>query len=53
MFYDDYAKYTLNIYPENSCVNKFVNTVLPSIKSSGVDKCTLKQKFRLQQYELT
>jgi len=53
MFYDDYVKYTLNVYPENNCVKKFMNTVLPVIKSSGVDKSALKQKFKLQQYELT
>ncbi|XP_060869831.1 inactive serine/threonine-protein kinase 19-like isoform X2 [Metopolophium dirhodum] len=53
ILYEDYVKYTLNIYPENRCVNKFLNVILPSIKSFGVQKCTLLQQFKLQQYELT
>uniref|UniRef100_A0A2H8TPL8 Serine/threonine-protein kinase 19 n=1 Tax=Melanaphis sacchari TaxID=742174 RepID=A0A2H8TPL8_9HEMI len=53
ILYEDYVKYILNIYPENSCVKKFLNIILPSVKSFLVEKCTLKQKFKLQQYELT
>lgn len=53
ILYEDYVKYTLNIYPENCCVKKFLNIILPSIKSFGVEKCILLQKFKLQQYELT
>ncbi|KAL5242435.1 hypothetical protein ACI65C_009845 [Semiaphis heraclei] len=53
ILYEDYVNYTLNIYPENRSVKKFLNVILPSIKSFGVEKCTLLQKFKLQQYELT
>ncbi|VVC45137.1 Serine-threonine protein kinase 19 [Cinara cedri] len=53
ILYEDYVKYILNIYPDNKCINKFLNTILPQIKSFGVEKCALKQKFKLQQYELT
>lgn len=53
ILYEDYVKHILNIYPDNKTVNKFLNTILPLIKSFGVEKCTLKQKFKLQQYELT
>lgn len=53
MLYDDYAKYTLNIHSENGFVKKFINNILPSIKSYGVEKSVLKQKFKLQQHELT
>ncbi|XP_060853191.1 inactive serine/threonine-protein kinase 19-like [Rhopalosiphum padi] len=53
ILYEDYVKYTLKIYPENCCVKKFLNIILPSIKSFLVEKSTLQQKFKLQQYELT
>lgn len=53
MLYEDYVNYILNIYPDNRTVNKFLNTIIPSIKSFGVEKCVLKQNFKVQQYELT
>lgn len=53
ILHEDYVKYALKFYPDNRCVGKFLNTVLPSIQSFAVEKCTLKQKFKLQQYELT
>lgn len=53
MLYEDYVNYTLKMYPENRTVNKFLNTIIPSIKSFGVEKCILKHNFKLQQYELT
>lgn len=53
MLYEDYVKYTLSIYPDNRSVNKFLNTIVPSIKSFGVEKCALRQKFKLQQFEIT
>ncbi|XP_050056605.1 serine/threonine-protein kinase 19-like isoform X2 [Aphis gossypii] len=53
ILYEDYVKYTLNIYPENCCVKKFLNIIIPSIKSFLVEKCILRQQFKLQQYEIT
>ncbi|XP_025410068.1 serine/threonine-protein kinase 19-like isoform X2 [Sipha flava] len=53
ILYEDYVKYILNVYPDKPCITKFLNSILPSIKSFGVEKCVLKQKFKLQQYELT
>lgn len=53
VLYEDYVKYILKVYPDKPCVHKFLNSILPSIKSFGVEKCVLKQKFKLQQYELT
>ncbi|XP_026822881.1 serine/threonine-protein kinase 19-like isoform X1 [Rhopalosiphum maidis] len=53
ILYEDYVKYTIKIYPDNCCVKKFLNIILPSIKSFLVEKSTLQQKFKLQQYELT
>lgn len=53
ILYEDYVKYALKFYPDNRCVRKLLDNVLPVIQSFAVEKCTLKQKFKLQQYELT
>lgn len=53
ILYEDYVKYALKFYPNNRCVRKFLDTILPLIQSFAVEKCILKQKLKIQQYELT
>ncbi|XP_050534848.1 serine/threonine-protein kinase 19-like [Daktulosphaira vitifoliae] len=53
LLYEDFVAYTFKLYPENKCVKKFLNNILPTLKSFGVEKNVLRQKLKLQHHEIT